>query len=395
MRAKFRQWLLRVNASYWFIPALMTVAALGFSVVTYAIDVRLGSGWIDNMGWLHSSKPDGARALLSSISSGMLGVAGTVFSITIAAVVYASGSYGPRLLTNFMTDRGNQVSLGAFIATFVYALMTLRTIRQPDEGGGVGFVPELSLMIAIVLLLLSVGVLVYFLHHVPDSIRINNVVAGVGNRALREIERRYPDDFSGDRARERPVTDGRRIEAKRIGYIQVVDFDTLRDLSKESGATIRLGVRSGDFVHPGIALATVGTRDCADEDLRAAFAIGDDRTSSQDIEYSIDELVEIALRALSPAINDPFTAITCFHWLGAATTAIALRDLDRDPRRACLRRGRGVCDRRRFRAFYRAWVWFGARGGGNERACGAHFDRGDRGDRDGDARSAAAWAIDR
>src|SRR3546814_1525448 len=125
-----------------------------------------------------------------------------IFAITIAAVVYASGTYGPRLLTNFMTDRGNQLSLGVFVATFVYGLMVLRVVRAEDEVPATaadaaatylpGFVPQISLLIAVALLLLSVAVLVYFLHHIPASIRINSVLAGIGRRLLRDIEERFP-----------------------------------------------------------------------------------------------------------------------------------------------------------------------------------------------------------
>lgn len=334
MNARLRQLALTLDASYWFLPALLTLGAFVLSFVTYYFDVKLGAGWLTDLWWLHSSQPDGARSLLLSISGSMISVAGTVFAITVAAVVYASGNYGPRLLTNFMTDRGNQISLGIFIATFVYSLMTLRTIRQPGEGGGVGFVPELSLLIAIGMALLSVGVLVYFLHHVPDSIRINNVVAGIGKRALRDIGKRYPDIWQGESFPERPARKGRPICAGEAGYLAVVDFSSLRDLADEKGIAVHLKVRGGDFVHQGVPLAIVENDrggDCSDEELRDAFAIGDSRTASQDLEYSIDELVEIALRALSPGINDPFTAVTCIHWLGAATTMIAGRDLRRGP----------------------------------------------------------------
>ena len=339
MRAILRQWAARLNASYWFLPALLTIGAILLSLVTYSIDLGLGEDWIGGIGWLHGSKPDGARALLSTIAGSMVSVAGTVFAITIAAVVYASGSYGPRLLTNFMTDRGNQLSLGVFIATFVYCLLILRTIRQPDEisafgtiGDG-GFVPDLSLIVAFGLALISVGVLVYFLHHVPDSIRINSVVASIGKHALKEIDERFPDPADGNGLPERCIPDGPVVRAKRTGYLEVLDFSTLGRACEAQGAKVHLRVRPGDFVHPDMALFVVegSIGEDAEHDLRRAFAIGDSRTPSQDLEYLIDEMVEIALRALSPGINDPFTAITCLHWLAAATAAIAMRDLNRDP----------------------------------------------------------------
>ncbi|GGO97583.1 DUF2254 domain-containing protein [Stakelama pacifica] len=335
MKAWFRQLVVRLNASYWFLPAVLTIGAILLSFLTYYIDVRLGPDWLDAAGWLHASKPDGARSLLSTIAGSMISVAGTVFAITIAAVVYASGSYGPRLLTNFMTDRGNQLSLGVFIANFTYCLMVLRTVRQPDEGGFLidsgqpGFVPELSLLVALALTMLSVGVLVYFLHHVPDSIRINNVVAAIGRRALSEIDSRFPDSDDGTMRIAPSSGEVTPVRAKRTGYVEVIDFDTLGSVCEDQGISVRLTVRPGDFVHPDVAICKVeGTfGEGVDDRLRRAFAIGDSRTSAQDIEYLLDELVEIGLRALSPGINDPFTAITCLHWLSAATALLAKRDL--------------------------------------------------------------------
>ena len=337
MRVWLRQTAISLRGSYWFLPALLTVSALLLSLFTWWIDTRIGGGWIERISFLRATKPEGARSLLSTIAGSTIGVAGTVFSITIAAVVYASGSYGPRLLTNFMNDRGNQFTLGTFIATFVYALMILRVIRLPDNTGIFGtptgeFVPQISMLVALCLSLMSVVVLVYFLHHVPHSIQINHVVADIGRSAIGSIERRYPDEHDGADWIERDIRIGEAVMSAKTGYIEVIDYETLGQIAGRQGVTVRLAVRSGDFVHPGVTLLWVeGT---IGEDtpgrLRSAFAVGTSRTQSQDIEFAIDELVEIGLRALSPGINDPFTAITCMHWLSAVLTALADRDLDRD-----------------------------------------------------------------
>ena len=338
MRAWIRQFTYDVKSSYWFIPAIMTLGAIALSLFTWWLDVTSGDQWVDMLSWLQLAKPEGARSLLSTIAGTMISVAGTVFAITIAAVVYASGNYGPRLLNNFMTDRGNQVSLGVFIATFVYALLILRTIRLPNETGPFmdnadsGFVPQLSLLVAIAMALLSVAVLVYFLHHVPNSIKINNVVAGVGRTLLKHVERRYPDEDDGKNVEMERDHKGEAVIASTPGYVEIIDFSTLASVADKQGVTIRLAIRTGDFVHPDIPLCYVeGTmgEDCA-KDIRHAFGFGDSRNTAQDVEFSIDELVEIALRALSPGINDPFTALTCLHWLGAAMSRIATRSLRRD-----------------------------------------------------------------
>ncbi|HEY9553299.1 DUF2254 domain-containing protein [Allosphingosinicella sp.] len=342
MQTSLRKFWLSLNASYWFIPTLLTLTALVLSFATIYIDRNGGAQWLTDLGWVQVTRPDGARSLLTVISSSMIGVASTVFAITIAAVVYASGTYGPRLLTNFMTDRGNQLSLGVFVATFVYGLMVLRVVRAEDEVPATaadaaatylpGFVPQISLLIAVALLLLSVAVLVYFLHHIPASIRINSVLAGIGRRLLRDIEERFPK-ANGARSPSKGAG-GKPVAATATGYVEIIDFDRLDDIARAVDATISLKVRTGDFIHPPMVLLHVVGADPDGElsaELRGAFAVGAARTPTQDLEYLFDELVEIALRALSPAINDPFTAITSLHWVGAATASLAGRNLCRGP----------------------------------------------------------------
>ena len=127
MKIEIRRFLDKLGASYWFVPSVMALLAVLLAVGMILLDTYEGSQWMDTVPWLYAARPSGARSLLSSIGGSMITVAGTVFSVTIAAVVYASGQYGPRLLTNFMKDRGNQFTLGTFIATYLYCLLILRT----------------------------------------------------------------------------------------------------------------------------------------------------------------------------------------------------------------------------------------------------------------------------
>ncbi|MCB2078834.1 MAG: DUF2254 domain-containing protein [Novosphingobium sp.] len=342
MFARFRSVLFSIRASYWFYPALF--AAIGFALALELIHLdRIGAAdWMSEVEILHPARPQGASNMLTVLAGSMIGVASTVFSITIAAVAYASGTYGPRLLTNFMEDKGNQLSLATFIGTFVYALTVLRSVRAEDEvsifaqgsqGDALpGFVPQLSLLVAFGLMIVSVAVLVYFLHHIPSSIRINAVLEGIGRRLLRKIRDRYPEENSGAAARERDEGEA-TIHADDTGYIRFMDLDSLNDLGERHETTIMLDVRTGDFIHPGVPLARLASDANADDlahELRDCFAVGASRTPEQDLEFSMDELVEIALRALSPGINDPFTAITAVHWLGAATAELGARDLIHD-----------------------------------------------------------------
>lgn len=341
MTARLRKFWLSVNASYWFLPALFSLAALLLATFTIWLD---RSGWaefLSDVTWLQPARPDGASNMLTVISGTMIGVASTVFSITIAAVAYASGNYGPRLLTNFMEDRGNQFSLATFIGTFVYSITVLRTVRAEDEVPSnledavastmPGFVPQLSLLVAFALMSLSVAVLVYFLNHIPSSIRINTVLKGIGSRLLDEIEELFPDENKGQHAGKAP--DGTPVSALDTGYVQAISFKRLERLAKRENGKLKLAVRTGDFVHPEVTIAYWADMDvvddCPDDEVRAAFTLGSMRTPSQDMQFLIDELVEIGLRALSPGINDPFTAVTSVHWLGAATAELARRNLTR------------------------------------------------------------------
>ena len=348
MHAGLRRLADYLGSSYWFVPTIMALGAMLLATGMVTLDVALGSSWLKGFAWIYASHADGARQVLSSVGGSMITVAGTVFSVTIAAVVYASGQYGPRLLTNFMRDRGNQVTLGTFIATFLYCLLVLRTIRSADEAGGYGFVPNLAVLLGVVLALCSIAVLIYFIHHVPSKIHINSVIEDVGDRLLHGIADRFPrfigsapDDHTAVTAdlpatfRENPdaATGADRfvVEAKDTGYIQFLDDEQVMRLAREHGLVLRLQYQPGDFVHVGRAIIEAWPpAQCDDslaDDLRDAVSIGSQRTALQDLRFLIDELVEIAARALSPGVNDPFTAVTCLDWLGAALSDLAGRSL--------------------------------------------------------------------
>ena len=341
MLTRLRKFWRDINASYWFLPAVFSLVALALALVTIWLDRSGWSSFLSDYSWLQPARPDGAINMLTVIAGTMIGVASTVFSITIAAVAYASGNYGPRLLTNFMEDRGNQFSLATFIGTFVYAITVLRTVRSEDEAPSnaadaaasllPGFVPQLSLLIAFGLMGLSIAVLVYFLNHIPASIRVNSVLRGIGDRLLEEIRERYPDANDGERVGNAPT--GEPIFAEGTGYIQLINFKRLESLAKKHNGKLKLAKRTGDFLHPKVTIAYWADLDLEqelpDKEVRDCFTLGSMRTPSQDMQFLIDELVEIALRALSPGINDPFTAVTALHWLGAATAELGRRNLAR------------------------------------------------------------------
>ena len=262
----------RINASYWFYPAIFSILAFFLALGMVALDRNLSEDYFVGSDWLVPARPGGASDMLQVIAGSTIGVAATVFSITIVAVSYASGTYGPRLLTNFMEDKGNQLSLATFIGTFVYAVMVLRVVRREDESPAAalngdalpGFVPQMSLLVAIALMLTSIGVLVFFLNHVPDSIRINTVLEDIGKRLIRQIQRRFPQE--GDEVEDPDVDTEAEVRAERAGYIEIIDFDGLEDIAKEHDGRIVLFVEAGDRAivdELALAVAQAGVGDPA------------------------------------------------------------------------------------------------------------------------------------
>lgn len=328
-----------LRASYWFVPSIMAFLAIVLGAVMVWLDAGPGAGLLDGLGWYQKAKPDGAHEVLSTIAGSMITVAGVVFSITIVAIAYAASQYGPRILTNFMSDRGNQVTLGTFIATFVYCLVVLRTIRGGDEGE---FVPQLAVMVGLLLALCSIAVLIFFIHHVPRSIHINNVVARVGKQLLHSVEKRFPahigkaveeeEEKPSGGAAEQALVRGSNvvhIGAAANGYVEAVDDQTLLQTACRHELVLRLHQGPGDFVLRGQRLISAWPDRGVDKEIRRAlqrsYSIGNSRTPTQDLFFLVDELVEIAARALSTGVNDPYTAITCLDWLAAAGAELGRR----------------------------------------------------------------------
>ena len=239
----------------------------------------------------------------------------------------ASTQFGPRILRNFMRDRGTQITLGTFVATFVYAILSLGSI---GHGPGGTFVPHLSISVALGLVLASLGVLIYFIHHIATSIQLPHVIGSIAGDLSLAIDAELGSSGTGgggEREAGPSVTEllfrvaqtGAEVPAHKSGYLQFVAYDTLVGIAADAGAVIQLLYRPGHFVIEGFPLAVVWPADAAPgvaRNLDRAHVTGSHRTLTQDLSFAIDQLVEIAIRALSPAVNDTFTAITCIDWLG-------------------------------------------------------------------------------
>jgi uncharacterized membrane protein len=336
MKTKLLNFWESLKTSLWFVPTLMVSSAVVSSFLFIFIDKNIKFDIYQVFGFFYEVGPDGARMVLSTIANSMITVAGMVFSITIVALTLASSQFGPRMLRNFMKDRGNQLVLGMFISTFIYCLLVLRSVYT---SGGQDFVPNLSVTFALFLSLINVGVLIYFIHHISTSIQADNVVASVYQELDVHIDLFFPDkgddknsSNAGEKNGDKPSApsldfsrDNRHvIHSQQSGYLQAVDERSLFELAVKHDLIIHLFYRSGRFVTIGGRLFTVmgnGNEELSDElsaSISNTLIFGEEQTPEQDIEFTINQLVEIAVRALSPGINDPFTALACIDHLGAA-----------------------------------------------------------------------------
>ncbi|MEO7192075.1 MAG: DUF2254 domain-containing protein [Vicinamibacterales bacterium] len=328
----------RMRSTYWVVPSAMAAVAALVALVMIDVDQALTPKFLSRLTWVYTGGPEGARAVLSTIAASMITVAGVTFSITIVALTLASQQFGPRLLRNFLRDLGNQVTLGTFIATFIYCLLVLRTVRGTDDQQ---FVPHLAVTVGVVLAMLSIGVLIFFIHHIATSIQASQVIANVTGDLEAAIERLFPQPIGQDPAivtgargpaAAAPTFDAARaLESTRGGYVQAVDGARLLTVAREANLVVRIDAKPGRFVRPGSRLATAvlasDPTDDLDDRLRDVFIIGPDRTGTQDLGFFVNQLVDLAVRALSPGINDPATACACIDRLEQALCQIARRRL--------------------------------------------------------------------
>ena len=340
MKLKLLYYWEQIRASYWFVPTLMLFTATLLSWIVVRLDAELDTSKFFFDGWGYSGDSEGASAVLSTVAGSMITIAGVVFSITLVALSLASSQFGPRMLRNYLRDRVNQVALGAFVSTFLYCLLVLRTVRHDASAP---FVPHLAVGLAVLLAVASIFVLIYYIHHVAVNIQADTLIDDIHADLRRMMDTLYPHEIGEAVKREADgghadlsvshhfdETPG-RVCSTSDDYVQAIDPETLLSVATAHELTVRIDRRPGDYVIAGSVVLSVWPADKLDEaitaELRDCFIFGAQRTATQDIEFAVDQMVEIAARALSPGINDPFTAITCVDRLGSALARLAQREL--------------------------------------------------------------------
>lgn len=325
MRARVHHWMEVVRTGFWFVPLLMLVAACGLALCMLFLDEKLDPGIQATLPWAYSGGPEGARSLLSTVAGSMITAASVTFSLASVALSIASQQYGSRVLRNFMRDRVTQVLLGTFTSTFIYSVLVVRAIRGSDVSGG--FVPALSVTTAILLSLVSLVLLIFFIHHVSASIQASQILHVISEDLTEAIPRMFPsetgDSVGTERERRlpRPVSHA-TLAIGKSGYLQTIDLDALLERSTDEDLVIELLVKPGDHVVAGAEVARIfGGPELPRKTIHAvlrAFRVGGERTAEQDVRYQFQQLTDVVVRALSPGINDPFTAINGIDELAAA-----------------------------------------------------------------------------
>lgn len=325
----------------------MVFGAITLAVLLIGIDLKMGADWIQEDSLLFGVGSSGARGMLTAIAGSMMTVASLTFSLTISTLATASSQYTSRLIRNFMRDRLNQFVLGFFVGLFAYCLVVLRTIRSGDE---VAFVPPLAVMGGLLLALVSIGVLICFIHHIAESIQVGIILRRVTEETLQALDERFPAHV-GESATVAGASPGLTsvaiaappdedehdqlhwyaVSAQRFGYVESLDAKGLLGAATEVDGIIRMSADIGSFVTPGGALCEIAVAPAPKNELidrlRGAFDIGSARTIEQDAAFGIRQIVDIALKALSPGINDTTTGVMCVEHLATVLETLAARSI--------------------------------------------------------------------
>lgn len=327
-----------LQSSFWFLPSVMAISAMATALLLILLDTLDGSqsGWISER--TDALGPESARAILSAIAGSMITVAGVTFSMTMLTLQLASSQFGPRMLRNFMRDHGNQIVLGTFLSTFVYCLFVLASVRGTE---GESFVPVIAVTFGMILAVASLATLIYFIHHIATSIRIETILAKLAVEARKTVERTLPEQAEKPAPLPEKTTqealppdfadNSRSVGASDSGYIQSIALDTLLQVACEHDLVVRVEAPIGSFIPCAGSLVTAfphdRVSDAVADELANAFSLGPERTPDYDIEFSLRRIVEIAQRALSPGMNDPTTAIYCLDRLGEVLGILADRHM--------------------------------------------------------------------
>jgi uncharacterized membrane protein len=331
---KLRQLWSNLRSSFWFLPSLMVLGSVVLATALIEADSAWSDRWLAQWPRLFGVGAEGARQMLSTLAGSMMSVMGVTFSMILVALALASSQYTSRILRNFMRSRVTQVTLGIFAGVFAYCLIVLRTIR----GGEAEFVPSMAVSFAFFLALGGIGTLIFFIHHIASSIQASSIIASIAHETIAAIDRLFPekkvhgpDEEEGQDQVLRSLDERTwyTVPAAVSGYIQSVGNDVLLRLAQDRKTIVRMERGVGAFVVKNTALASLALTYPPDQEMIAAlnkaYSISRHRTVEQDPSFGIRQIVDMALKALSPGVNDTSTAVMCVDYLTAILARLACR----------------------------------------------------------------------
>ncbi len=331
---RFRRFWDYLRSSFWFVPSLMVGGSIVLAAGLIELDTARSHEWFAQWPRLFGAGAEGARGMMSTIATSMMTVVGVTFSMILVVLALASSQYTSRVLRNFIRSRVTQFVLGTFAGIFTYCLIVLRSIRGNEAGA---FVPALAVFFGFVLALAGVSALIFFIHHVATSIQASSIIATVADETMLAIDRLLPgghgqgptDDDEQSATLARPGRNWQSVPARESGYIQNVDGEALLRLARKHRTTVRMERGIGEFVVDQTPLVSLDREGPPDGEiigaLQSAYSIDRRRTLEQDVAFGIRQIVDIALRALSPSTNDTTTAVMCLDHLTAILSRVASR----------------------------------------------------------------------
>jgi uncharacterized membrane protein len=310
---------------FWLVPGLLVTSGIGLAFITVALDHASHNPSLPLLGQFETGQD--AITYLAAIATSAITVVSIIFSITLTALSQVSAQFGSRTVINFIRSTGNQFVLGTFLGTFLYSLLVLRTIY---DSGQQKFIPHISLSVSLLLAVIDVGLLIYFIHHVTTSIQAEDAIIFSAHEAMKAITHTFPEKMRSD-ARDAKKEQGEdsipadfaqtasTVTASKSGYVQSIAIQKLVQIATNYDLLIRLELRTGNFVVAGDPLVRVWPGKQANgklsKEINQAFAIGKQHSISQDVDFAINKLVQVALRTLGSS-QDPYPAMTCLNWLG-------------------------------------------------------------------------------
>lgn len=359
----------------WFVPSVISVAYVALAEAL----VRLDGAERFRNALVFGGNGHAARTVLSVIAGSLITVAGLTFSVTMIVLQLTSSQFSPRVLRNYLGDRVAQVTIGSFVGIFAYCLLALRSIGDVADGAPV---PRLTITVASALALFALAMLIAFIHHIAQLVQASELTARLGRQTLDAVERLYPEQFgegtegeTADDVLARWRDDGRPglVPQDTPGFVQTVELGSLVRSLPKPRPRVHVLVAPGDFAFADEPIAEVWPRGCADEVRRLLWrtiTVGGERDVDQDAHFGIRQLTDIALRAISPSVNDPTTAATCIAYIRSVLTRLAAREFPSEVRRDSEDGEPLVVRRRSFAEYLEALAEIGRYGAGDARIAG-------------------------